>query len=77
MTSSGIRFSFSLKTGKQNLDHFVNKLDLFHYGDGAGAKSQVFIQNNLVVVSAGIEDVYDLMLNFEEAFQYLNNIQEK
>ena len=45
-------------------------MDLFHYEDGAGAKSQVFILNNLV--AAGIKDV--LVMNFKQAFKYLANI---
>lgn len=43
MNQSPFRFAFSLKSGKTNLDHLVTKMDLFHYGDGCGAKSQVFI----------------------------------
>jgi hypothetical protein len=65
MYLSPFRFAFSLKTGKTNLDHLVNKLDLFNYGDEAGVKSKVFISNQLVVVSCGIEDIHDLVLDFK------------
>ncbi len=68
MSQSPFRFAFQLKSGKTNLDHLVNKMDLFMYGDKAGAKSQVFINHDYVVVTCGIEEVSDLLLNLKEAF---------
>lgn len=77
MHQSPFRFAFQLKSGKTNLDHLVTKMDLFHYGDGCGAKSQVFINNDLVVITCGIEEVSDLLVNLQEAFLYLTQVEEK
>ena len=64
MSSNTVRFGFILKTGKSNLDHLISKLELFSYGDSCGVKSHVFVKDNIVVVSPGIEDIYDLLINF-------------